>query len=63
MLGAVVDTGWLSGHKYFDNRGKEIWIFDGVDTINSEVGKAYDALSMEVYKDGVLPGKIKDSWS
>jgi AhpD family alkylhydroperoxidase len=24
-----------------------------------DVGKAYDELSMEVYKDGVLPGKIK----
>jgi AhpD family alkylhydroperoxidase len=24
-----------------------------------EVGKAYDALPMEVYKDGALPGKIK----
>ncbi len=24
-----------------------------------EIGKAYDALPMEVYKDGALPGKIK----
>jgi AhpD family alkylhydroperoxidase len=24
-----------------------------------DVGKAYDELPMEVYKDGVLPGKIK----
>ncbi len=24
-----------------------------------EVGKAYDALPIEVYKDGALPGKIK----